>query len=71
MARSAYIYVLQNHFDGTIMAACTVKYELMDYIHTCGWGRALLEKSCHVLRLPDGGGKAFVYDWSEIPEKPQ
>lgn len=70
MARSEYIYVLQVIVDGTIMVACTVKYELVDYIHRCGWSRSLLEKNCQVLRLTDGGGQAYVYDWSEIPEKP-
>jgi len=71
MARSEYIYVLQVIADGTILAACTVKRELVYYTHTCGWSRSLLEKNCQVLRLPDGGGQAFVYDWSEIPEKTQ
>ena len=71
MARSDYIYVLQN-LDGTIMAARTVKRELIGFIHhRCGWSRSLLEKYCQVLRLPDGGGQAFVCDWSEIPEKTQ
>lgn len=68
MARSEYIYVLQNQ-DGTIMAARTVKRELVDYTHCCGWSRSLLEMNCQVLRLPDGDGDPYVYDWSEIPEK--
>ncbi len=72
MARSEYIYVLQNHFDGTIMAARTVKRELIDYIHRCGWSRSLLEKNCQVLRFSDNGFRApYIYDWLEIPKKVQ
>ena len=51
------------------MAARTVKRELVDYTHCCGWSRSLLEMNCQVLRLPDGDGDPYVYDWSEIPEK--
>jgi hypothetical protein len=71
MARSEYIYILQCR-DGSIMCACTVKRELIAYIHhRCGWGRALLEKECHFIRFSDGGVKQHIYDWSEIPEKPR
>jgi hypothetical protein len=71
MARSEYIYILQVIEDGTILAARTVKRELVGYIHNCGWGRELMEKACQVLRLPDRNHtEAYVYDWSEIPEKP-
>jgi hypothetical protein len=69
MARSDYIYILQNN-DGTIMAARTVKHELVGWIkHKCGWSRSLLEKNCHFIRFSDGcpSSEPFYYEWGDIP----
>jgi len=70
MARSDYIYVLQCIEDGKIMAARTVKGELVGYLKQCGWSRSLLEKNCHFIRFSDGAvprAEPFYYDWKDIP----
>ncbi len=43
MGRSEYIYVLQRIGDGAILAACTVKRELVVVVNDCDRTRETIE----------------------------
>jgi hypothetical protein len=67
MARSEYIYVLQQIEDGAILATCTVKRELVAILNRGDMTRETIEKTCRFIRFPDGRGSPFLYDWKNIP----
>jgi hypothetical protein len=70
MARSDYIYILQCIEGGEILAAKTVKSEMVVYINHCGTCRAIIEDACRLIRFSDGGAppsEPFFYDWKDIP----
>ncbi|MEE9596433.1 MAG: hypothetical protein V3V96_06620 [Acidiferrobacterales bacterium] len=52
MARSTYIYVVYSPIARQILAAFTVKHELLNWL----WARPGNEGSVHILRFRDGQG---------------
>ncbi len=68
MARASCVYILRGKKSGRLLAAWTVRYEMVGYLNTCSSiSRADQEQLFEVVRLPDGKPKTeFVIPWEEI-----
>lgn len=64
MARSTYVYLVHDLPSGLILAAYTVRYELINDATFRGWKPSIKVGYTHVLRMRDGVPTEPVYQYT-------